>query len=34
MEEKVIESINQLEVMSKTAAVEPQAAYCESGGGF
>ena len=34
MEEKVIEWINQLEVQSKIAAVEPQAAYCAFVGGF
>ena len=34
MEEKVIEWINQLKVLSKIAAVEPQAAYCAFVGGF
>ena len=34
MEEKVMEWINQLEVLSKIAVVEPQAAYCAFVGGF
>ena len=34
MEEKVLEWINQLEVLSKIAAVEPQTAHCAFVGGF
>ena len=34
MEKKVLEWTNQLEVLSKIAAVEPQAAYCAFVGGF
>ena len=34
MEEKVIKWINQLEVLSKMAAIEPQATYCAFVGGF
>ena len=34
MEEKVMEWVNHLEVLSKVAAVEPQAAYCAFVSGF
>ena len=34
MEENVMEWINQLEVLSKMAAIEPEAAYCAFVSGF
>ena len=34
MEEKITEWINQLEVLSETAAAEPRAASCAFVGGF
>ena len=34
MEKKVIEWINQLEILSKIAAIEPRAMYCAFVGGF